>query len=835
MRKAVDGARKSPVERFDWAMTQFKSGDRNTAAEVCRGLLKGNPAHAGANHLLGVVEYLDGRAARAEKLLRASLAAKPDAEAHCDLALSLKAQGHRADAEIELQRAITLNPNLWIAHCHLGRLLADRRDWAGAESSFQHAIALNPKFYDALSGLGMMLAGINRRAEALAFLERALAVRPSSAAVQNSIGIVLVELGRRADAETAFRRALELDQNLTGALCNLGSLLTDDGRPDEAESVLRRAVASNPGFGGARTALGKALTRLKRVDEAIEEYRHAVELEPSNVLAHCTLGVALAESRRFDEAEPVLRRAVEVDPQYAGARTNLGCMLVDAERGAEGESELRRALELDPSQYVAAYNLSMHLRNVRKLDEAETFARRVTALVPRFVPGHVNLANVLMAKGSGDIAPALNAYRKAIEIDPDCLIAHANLAYSNTFVSNDGYEVLAEATRFAARFEAPFRAREITYSNDKSPSRRLRVGYVSPDFRNHCQAMFMTPLLRHHDHDAFEIFCYSTIDKRDAVTTRLSACADVWRDVHALDDDQLAAQIVEDRIDVLIDLTMHMSRCRPQLFARRPAPVQIAWLAYPGTTGSSAIGYRLTDPWLDPVETKHLDDRYSEKSLRLPDTFWCYDPLTSEPSPGPLPFDTKGHITFGCLNNPCKLTDATFALWAQVMKQVEGSRLMLLVANGEARETVGATFSKLGIHPERITFLDYRPRDQYLLNYQQIDLLLDTFPYNGHTTSLDALWMGVPVVTIVGATPVSRAGYALLANVGLPELAGESADEFVRKAVELAHDASRLRALRSGLRDRMTRSPLMDGQRFARGMERAIRAAWRDWLSAEAN
>jgi protein O-GlcNAc transferase len=434
-----------------------------------------------------------------------------------------------------------------------------------------------------------------------------------------------------------------------------------------------------------------------------------------------------------------------------------------------------------------------------------------------------------MAQGSGEIRPGLDCFRRALELDPECLIAYANLAYSTTFVSDDGYEVLAECKRLAEHFEPRFRSYDIDYPNDRSLSRRLRVGYVSPDFRDHCQSIFTMPLLRNHDHEAVEVFCYASVPKPDHVTAQLASYADVWRDVHKLDDEQLAAQIREDRIDVLVDLTMHMSRCRPLLFARRPAPVQIAWLAYPGTTGSSAIDYRLTDPFLDPVETKHLDDRYSEKSVRLPDTFWCYEPLVSGIEVGPAPVESAGHITFGCMNNPCKLTEQTFALWARVMQQVEGSRLMLLAARGDARERIGERFAALGVDPARIEFVDYQPREQYLRTYQRIDIVLDTFPYNGHTTSLDALWMGVPVVTIIGNTPHSRAGFALLSNLGMPELATRLDDGFVEQAVKLAHDAPRLRAIRSGLRYTMKHSPLTDGVRFARGMEHAFRLTWDRW------
>jgi protein O-GlcNAc transferase len=316
------------------------------------------------------------------------------------------------------------------------------------------------------------------------------------------------------------------------------------------------------------------------------------------------------------------------------------------------------------------------------------------------------------------------------------------------------------------------------------------------------------------------------------VTRHLASLVDVWRDVASTSDGDLASQIVEDRIDVLVDLTMHMSDGRPLLFARRPAPVQVSWLAYPGTTGSAAISYRLTDPWLDPIDDASADDRYSERSVRLPETFWCYDPLVAESAVDALPVDSNGWITFGCLNHPKKLTPHVLSLWARVLGSVADSRLIVLAAPGNARESLTSRFSMLGVDPSRLTFVGYQPRDAYLRTFGQIDIALDTFPYNGHTTTLEGLWSGVPVVSKIGSTPVSRAGHSILTNLGLSEFATHTDDEFVDSAVRLARDLPRLRKLRAELRRRMEQSPLMDGARFAGGMERAFRWMWERWCQS---
>jgi predicted O-linked N-acetylglucosamine transferase (SPINDLY family) len=263
-------------------------------------------------------------------------------------------------------------------------------------------------------------------------------------------------------------------------------------------------------------------------------------------------------------------------------------------------------------------------------------------------------------------------------------------------------------------------------------------------------------------------------------------------------------------------------------FARKPAPVQVAWLAYPATTGLEAMDYRLTDPYLDPPGTK--DQFYSEKSIRLPNTFWCYDPLTSAPVANPLPADRNGHITFGCLNDYRKVNDGVLKLWARVLNAVPDSKLLLLCPQGSPRQRA---MNSLGVAPGRVEFLDRIPRARYLQYYHRIDVGLDTYPYNGHTTSLDGLWMGVPTVTMCGETAVSRAGFSQLSNLGLSELAASDEEQFVDIAARLGKDVARLRELRSSLRERMMRSPLMDAQRFARDMEQAYRSMWRQWCALE--
>jgi predicted O-linked N-acetylglucosamine transferase (SPINDLY family) len=433
---------------------------------------------------------------------------------------------------------------------------------------------------------------------------------------------------------------------------------------------------------------------------------------------------------------------------------------------------------------------------------------------------------------------AVECYARAAELSPcDCVAASNRLFCLQFLPDYDAQRLLAEHRAWDDKYAKPLRNSISPHANDRSPDRRLKIGYVSPNFWSHCQSLFTEPLLARHDREQFEIFCYSSVVQPDAVTQRLKGYPDVWRPIVGMTDAAVSEMIRQDRIDILVDLTMHMGGGRPLLMAQKPAPLQVAWLAYPGTTGLATMDFRLTDPYLDPPSLH--DDRYSERSIRLADTFWCYDPFGMEPdrspaaeplpAPSALPATLNGYITFGCLNDPCKMNDGVLKRWARIMCSVDGSHLRVLLPNGEPRRRLLQRLAELGVGGQRIEFVPRQPRRAYLREFHRIDLCLDTLPYNGHTTSLDSLWMGVPVVTQVGPTVVGRAGWSQLSNLGLTELAAHGDDEFVQLAVQWARDLPRLADLRRELRPRLLASPLCDGQRFARSIEAAFRAMWRQW------
>jgi protein O-GlcNAc transferase len=676
-------------------------------------------------------------------------------------------------------------------------------------------------------GLGQVLDALHRWAEAAEAYRRALVHEPASYDARLALGVSLQRGGRPAEAASAYRAALELKADDPIALGNLGAALREMGDIDQAVRVLERAAALDPSTCAHAVNLGIALNQ--RGDSAPAELilRAVLGREPRNADAAFNLGNALRRLGRAREAAASFRLAADSRPGFADALNNLGNAHKELGDFPSAMAAFEEALRARSDHIAAINNAGCLLRTLGRSEEAEETLRRGLAIDPLHPALHDNLGNVL--KDAGDLDEAIACFRRSLDIEPDNPIAHANLAYALTFQSARPEPIRAECERWASRFAAPVHRLAHGDARDLSPDRRLNVGYVSPDFRDHCQSLFTLPLFAHHDHRRFRIVCYSSVERPDAHTRRIAACADDWREVRPLGDEALGRLIGEDGIDVLVDLTMHMSNGRPLLFARKPAPVQIAWLAYPGTTGMQAMDYRLSDPRLDPDD---FDDHYTERTLHLPDSFWCYDPLADEPAVGALPALEHGHLTLGCLNNPCKLTDRTLDLWSGVMRALPDARLILMVPEGRHRPRTAGKLAARGIEPHRVEFVPFRPRAEYLRTYRRIDYALDTFPYNGHTTSLDALWMGVPTVSRVGETCVGRGGLSQLHQVGLPELAAYSDQAFVDAAVALAADLAKLAALRGSLRARLASSPLMDGERFARNIESAFRTAWTRYAQA---
>jgi predicted O-linked N-acetylglucosamine transferase (SPINDLY family) len=665
-------------------------------------------------------------------------------------------------------------------------------------------------------------------AEAEAVYRQILIREPRHAGVLNYMGVLAHQAGRSNVAVDLIGRAIALQPNFPEAYSNLGNALKDAGRLDEAIAACRQAIALKPHHAAAHHNLGNALKAKGQIDEAIAEYREALRCNPDLPEAHNNLGNSLVAKGQLDEAIAEYLAAVSIRPNYAEAHSHLGNTLKGVGRIDEAIAACRQAIACNPRLAEAHYNLGSALQASGQIDVAIAAYREAIRLNPKLTAAYNNLGGTLA--GSGRLDDALAVYREALTIDPGNAAIDGNFVYALHFHPAYDAEALAQEHRRWSRQHAQSLASRIApHQNEHTPTRRIRVGYLSPDFRLHPVGQSLLPVLEQHDAAEFEIVCFSNVDAPDSVTARFQQCAHLWRSLVSLSDDQAADLIRGEKIDILVDLSLHMSRNRLLVFARKPAPVQVTWLGYPSTTGLSAIDYRLSDPFLDPPGT---DPPYVEKTLRLPHSYLCWRWNGAKEEISPLPMLVNGYVTFGSLNSFSKVGPEVLAVWARILKNVPNARLILRCPAGETSHRVRTHFASHGVSPDRLELRPMSPWAEYVEQICRQDICLDPFPYPGHTTSCDALWMGVPVVTLAGATAVGRGGVSLLSNLGLLELIAADAEQYVRIAVSLAGDVKRLAELRSTLRQRMERSPLMDAPKFARNLEAAYRQMWRAWCES---
>jgi predicted O-linked N-acetylglucosamine transferase (SPINDLY family) len=745
-----------------------------------------------------------------------------------DLASERHNAGRLSEAEAIYRRILAAQPNQADALHGLGIIAMQVGKFELAVDLLSRAVAAAPGVPHFRSNLGLALTQLNRLDQAIDTLRQAVQMQPDLADAQNNLGNALRRAGRIDEAIATLRYAIGFNPTSAEAHTNLGSCLRCKGQYAEAEGEYRKALQINPNMPQAYNGLGTIYAMRDRRDLAIEMFQNAARLGGNWPEVHHNLGNLYRETGRLDEAAAAYRTAIALKPDFAESHNNLGIALRSQGRTDEAIAAFQKALELNPTMAGGFSNLGNVLKERGRVDEAIAAYEQAIKLDPDMFEAYTNLGNSL--KDAGELEAAIQHHRRAIERGPQFPKLYSNLIYSLYFHPDfTQQQIHAEELEWADRHATPLKRHIRVHDNDRDPERKLRIGYVSPDFRTHCQAFFTVPLLRNHDKQQFHITCYNSALRTDEVTDQLRERADEWRDIGGMFDHDVAEMVRNDKIDILIDLTLHMAGNRLLIFAEKPAPVQVTWLGYPGSTGLDTIDYRITDPYLDPPMADQ--SAYTEKPCRLPDTFWCFDPLTSVPTVNELPARRNGYVTFGCLNNFAKVNRGVLELWAKVLREVPASIMVILAQQSRQRGRTLETLKSFGVKSSQIQFEDMRPRIPYLELYQTIDISLDTFPYNGHTTSLDSLWMGVPVVSLVGKTPVARAGLTLLTNVGLKELAVNSPEQYVQTASALAWDSKRLSNIRENLRTKMQASPLMDCARFARNFEAALREMWRTWCA----
>jgi protein O-GlcNAc transferase len=703
-------------------------------------------------------------------------------------------------------------------------------DLKQAESVCREIVENEPDNADALHFLGVVSYQSGNYDAAMKYLSEALRHIPANAYVHYNLGNVYKDKREFDKAASCYQKALQLNPNLFEAYHNLGMVFQARNQLDEATVCYQKAVGLNPNLADAYYNLGTISQDRGLLDEAIAFYRKTVQLEPKLADAWFNMGNVFLDKRQFDEAASCFQKVMQLKPTLAGPYYNLGIIFEEKGQLTEAIDLYQKALLLDSNLVDAYNNLGNIMQKQNAFDKAIEYFHRALVLRPDFAETLMNLGNMLRDFGQPDEAE--KCYRRALAIRPDWAFCYGNLLFLMLYNSRyDAQTIFLEHLKFAKQYEDPLRSAILPHMNERTADRRLKVGYISADFRKHPVASFIGPILTAHNRKRFEVFCYSDVPKHDDMTARIRGYADQWRDITGLSDEKALEIIRKEGIDILVDLAGHTAHNRLLLFARRPAPVQVSWIGYPATTGLSAMDYKIVDGHTDPPGM--TEQFYTEKLIRLPDSFLCYLPESESPDVGPLPALKTGHITFGSFNNFAKVSPEVIELWTKILKAIPGSRLLMKaqsLSDRSARDYVMGLFVQRGMTAGRIELLSWESAmGGHLETYNRIDIALDTFPYNGTTTTCEAAWMGVPVITLAGYTHASRVGASLLSNTGIPDLIAATPDEYLARAVNLADSTQRLQRLRGSLRDMMMRSPLTDAKRFIIDLENAYRAMWGKW------
>jgi protein O-GlcNAc transferase len=604
------------------------------------------------------------------------------------------------------------------------------------------------------------------------------------------------------------------------------------GQLKKAEAVCQEILAEDPRHTNANHMLGVMEHRAGRSAHGAELIARATRANPNVAQYHSDLGAALRSDGRAGEAIASFRAAISLKPDFAPAHGNLGNALAADGRLEEAVACYRKSLELNPGGISVLHNLATALKDLGELQEALECYERVLALKPEHFKAHSNLGTVYAALGRKDEAAA--QFRLAFANNPDFLTVYQGLLFDQNYVAeSDPHELLAAAQQFAESISAKV-ALTTSHGNNADPDRPLRVGLVSGDLGNHVVGRFLEGPLREIDPEKIRLFAYMTSKVDDGMTANFKQIIPEWRLATAMNDAELASAIAADEIDILVDLAGYTGFNRLPVFARKPAPVQVSWLGYSGTTGFSTIDYILGDRWVIPEGEQ---DQFAEMPWRMPDSYLCYTPNSGLGEVAPPPALSAGHVTFGCFNNLSKVSSATVRCWAKVLHAVPNSRLTLRYApeqQSRVAERIAETFAGLGIGGDR---LEFSPRTddfaKHMNGFGKIDIALDPFPYVGTTTTCDTLSMGVPVLTLKGDRFIAHVGESILHNVGLEDWIAASPDEYVAKAVAFAADLQGLATLRATLRQRFFASPVCDAPRFARNLEVAFAGMWRAWCERQ--
>lgn len=614
------------------------------------------------------------------------------------------------------------------------------------------------------------------------------------------------------------------------ACCDLGQRLQNAGQYAEAEAAYRRAIELDTSSVASWSQLAKLMHICQRDEEAMAAYRCVLRIEPQNSMAHNEMGLLLQAAGRFDEALAAYRELLQLIPEDYVIYNNIGSVLQAQGHFDTAMLQYRLALKISPNSALTQCNLGTCLLKMDRQEECLQWFSSSIKHDPKLYVAHNNLFTTLLELGRTD--EAISVCRHAIKINPEWSVMHSNLLFILSHSAGIGAtELFKEHQRFGKQFETPWIAKQLTHGNERDPERVLRVGFVSADLYNHAMANFITPVLDNlADATGLELYIYCNNNRADDhITAHLRKLMFNWQDIQQLDNDQFAQCIAADGIDILIDLSGHSGHNRLPVFARKPAPLQLSWIGYAMTTGLQAIDYYVSDPFLSPPGL--LDDQFTEKLLSLPAGV-AYLPAQDVPVVAPAPASVNGYLTFGSFNRSNKLNRELLARWASLLRAIPDAKMVVAAMPDEKTiAMIRDWFANDGIAPERLSFHKRTGAREYMDMHRLVDVCLDTAPYPGGTTTYNALWMGVPTLTMTGSTLLGRLGAAIAGHMNLPEYIAQDEADFVRKGVALASNISKVISLRSKLRARFAESAMGQPALIAAGLDSALRAIWRRWCA----
>ena len=777
-----------PFDRFAITRAQdaFESGLYDDAEQICRDILEHNQRCAAAWQMLGLLARQGGNRELAREFLALAVGIEPEnPELLSDLGTVCTEGGEFEKGLYYCQQAYDLSPESRKSIVALADAMIGANETDGAIALFQKALQAYPKDVETVIKYALGLQRLNRTKEAISHFRMACRLGPRSVEAFFHLAVAMESAHAYSEAMDCYERSLKINSDVGFVWYRKSKLLNRLQKFELAFTASVEALRCEPEQAAYYYEQGFALQNLRRTKEALQAYNIALAKGLDSQDLHCNRGVALKDLADHPQAIRSFHRAVQLDPRNVRYLNNLGAASLDMGLNSEALECFRHVLELDPKM-PSAYN---------------------------------NIASLL--KDRGKSTEALPYFRKSAELQPERVDTRSNLLLCLQYMPNaDPDFIFAEHKKWgewiAKRNKPAFKHK----ATNRSPDAKIRIGIVSADLCQHPVAHFIEPFLKEYDRGRIEVFVYADLHKPDSVSARMEALVDAWSLTQGLDDRSLARRIYGDGIDVLLELAGHTALNRLEMLALKPAPVQVSYVGYPSTTGLQTIDFRITDEVADPIGvTDHL---HTEKLLRIPECAWCFSPYPASPEVSSPPVERNNFITFGCFNNMAKLNEELFKMWVSILNRVPNSHLRVkakaLMDLPVRRETLDY-FIACGIDKARIDFSGHtKGIAAHLEEYSKVDIALDSFPYHGTTTTCEALWMGVPVISLAGKTHVSRVGASLLRTVGLGELVADSRDQYIQIATDLASDIQRLSQWRSSMRDRMLASPLMNQKEFARNL-----------------